>query len=165
MQTREGATYAVAGGSHITILLDGTTTRNVLDAVDVLAAPGGGPPPHRHGFAEWLRVLEGDLTLALLQEGKVAPDRILSPGDTFWVPPWTVHGVLNLSGAPVRFQIVGQPAGMAGYVAEAGVALPSETAVPEHPPAQPQQLADVAGRWGIEFWEGPADSSPIVQPR
>jgi hypothetical protein len=40
--------YAIAGGNHITILLDRDATRGEEDIIEVTAQPGGGPPPHRH---------------------------------------------------------------------------------------------------------------------
>lgn len=49
------AVYEVAGGNHVTILLSREETDARVDAIDVLAHPGGGPPPHRHAFAEWFR--------------------------------------------------------------------------------------------------------------
>lgn len=42
--------YEVAGGNHVTILLDRDETQTSVDVIEVLAQPGGGPPPHRHAF-------------------------------------------------------------------------------------------------------------------
>ncbi len=100
------AVYAVAGGNHVTLLLDRGHTAAALDVIEVLAQPGGGPPPHRHAFAEWFRILEGQLTLAEERDGAVVCTSTLAAGDTIFVPPWTVHGTLNLSDAPARFEVV-----------------------------------------------------------
>jgi hypothetical protein len=35
--------YAVAGGNHVTIELDRAMTGGLLDVIEVLAQPGGGP--------------------------------------------------------------------------------------------------------------------------
>ena len=35
--------YAVAGGNHVTIELDRAITGGLLDVIEVLAQPGGGP--------------------------------------------------------------------------------------------------------------------------
>jgi quercetin dioxygenase-like cupin family protein len=148
-------TYAVAGGNHVTLLLDRSHTAGAFDVIEVLAQPGGGPPPHRHAFAEWFRVLEGELTLAEERDGTVVCTSTLAAGDTIFVPPWTVHGTLNLSDAPARFEVVGQPGAMTGYFLEAGVQVPDERTPPEHEPAGPTQLREIARRWGIEFWMGP----------
>lgn len=154
------ATYAVAGGNHVTLLLDRGDTASALDVIEVLAQPGGGPPPHRHAFAEWFRVLEGELTLSEDRDGTVVCTSTLAPGDTIFVPPWTVHGTLNLADAPARFEVVGAPGAMTGYFLEAGVRVPDERTPPEREPAGPAELREIAKRWGIEFWAGPVDRPP-----
>src|ERR1700761_6421151 len=153
-------TYAVAGGNHVTLLLDRSHTAVAFDVIVVLAQPGGGPPPHRHAFAEWFHILDGELTLAEERDGTVVCTSTLAAGDTIFVPPWTVHGTLNLSNAPARFEVVGQPGAMTGYFREAGVQVPDELTVPEREPPGPADLREIAQRWGIEFWAGPIDRSP-----
>lgn len=63
--------YVVAGGNHVTLLLGRDVTAGALDVVDVLAQPGGGPPPHRHAFGEWFLVLAGELTICEDRDGTV----------------------------------------------------------------------------------------------
>jgi len=154
-------TYAVAGGNHVTVLLDREATDGTLDAIDVLAQPGGGPPPHRHEFAEWFRVLEGELTLCEERDGTVVCTQVLRAGDAVYVPPWAVHGTLNLSSSPARFQVVGRPGLMSGYFAQAGVQVADPTTPPERMPPGPAQVAEISARWGIEFWAGPVDHTPV----
>jgi quercetin dioxygenase-like cupin family protein len=156
----EHPVYAVAGGNHVTVLLDRDETGAAVDVSEVLAQPGGGPPPHRHAFGEWFVVLSGELTLCEERDGVVVCTRVLSVGDSVWVAPWTVHGTLNLGSVPTRFRVVGQPGAVSAYFAEAGVRVPDELTAPASDPPGPQQLAAVAERWGIEFWTGPVDSSP-----
>lgn len=158
---RERAIHAVAGGNHVSVLLGRDETAGALDVIEVLAQPGGGPPPHRHEFGEWFRVLAGELTLAGERDGVVVCTAVLSPGDSVWMPPWAVHGTLNLSPDPARFEVIGQPGAMTGYVREAGVAVPDELTPPDREPAGPEQLAGIAARWGIEFWTGPVDPTLI----
>jgi quercetin dioxygenase-like cupin family protein len=152
--------YAVAGGNHVRLLLNRTDTRSALDVIEVLAQPGGGPPPHRHAFAEWFRVLDGELTLSEERDGTVRCTSTLGPGDTVFVPPMAVHGTLNLSTAPTRFEVVGQPGAMTGYFLEAGVPVPDERTPPDREPAGPADLREISQRWGIEFWTGPIDRTP-----
>jgi quercetin dioxygenase-like cupin family protein len=154
------AIYAVAGGNHVTTLVHRDETGGMLDLVEVLAQPGGGPPPHRHAFGEWFDVLEGELTLSEERDGTVECTHVLRAGDSVWVPPWAVHGTLNLSGAATRFRVIGQPGAMSAYFAEAGVPVASATAPPEREPAGPAQLRQIAATWGIEFWTGPVDPAP-----
>lgn len=150
----------MAGGNHVTVELDHVTTDGTLDAIEVLAQPGGGPPPHRHAFGEWFLVREGLLTFSEERDGTVVCTRTLGAGDSVWVPPWTVHGTLNLSDEPARFQVISQPGLMSGYFAEAGVQVQDELTAPTREPAGPSELRDIAARWGIEFWTGPVDISP-----
>jgi quercetin dioxygenase-like cupin family protein len=94
IQTRRSGShpvvYEVAGGNHVTILLDRDEAQASADVVEVLARPGGGPPPHRHAFGEWFRVLAGELTLCEERDGTVVCTAVLGAGDSAWVPPWTV---------------------------------------------------------------------------
>jgi len=153
-------TYVVAGGNHVTILLDRSQAGNQLDVIDVHAAPGGGPPPHRHEFAEWFRVLDGELTLCELREGTMRCTQTLSAGGSVYVMPWIYHGTLNLSGRSCVFQVVGLPATMSGYFAEAGVRVANIDTPPERMPPNPAELKGISARWGIEFWSGAIDPSP-----
>jgi quercetin dioxygenase-like cupin family protein len=149
--------YAVAGGNHVTVLLDREQTGGELDVIEVSAQPGGGPPPHRHAFAEWFRLLEGELTIYEDRDGTVTPTSVLSAGDTLWIPPWTVHATLNIGAAPARFTVISRPGAMSGYLAEAGVRVADRLSPPDREPAGPAQLAEISARWGIEFWTGPVD--------
>ena len=153
--------FAVAGGNHVTLMLRGEESAGVLDVIEVLAQPGGGPPPHRHAFAEWFYVREGELTIAQARDDIVGFSRVLRTGESVWMAPWTVHGTLNLSDAPARFLVVGQPAAMTGYFTEAGVPVTDEDTPPTRKPPGPRELASIASRWGIEFWTGPVDMTPV----
>jgi hypothetical protein len=79
-----------------------------------------------------------------------------------WVAPWVVHGTLNLSAAPTRFQVIGQPGAMTGYFAEAGVRVAQPTTPPATAPPGPDQLREVSSRWGIKFWTGPVELATPV---
>jgi len=152
--------YVVAGGNHVTIQLDREETGGVVDAIEVLAQPGGGPPPHKHAFAEWFVVHEGVLTICEERDGVVVCTREVTAGESFWIAPWVVHGTLNLSDVPVRFQTIGQPGLMSGYFAEAGVRVADPETPPATEPPGPASLVEISRRWGVEFWEGPVDNSP-----
>lgn len=153
------AVYAVAGGNHVTIELDRALTGGCIDVIEVLAQPGGGPPPHSHAFGEWFLVREGQLTLCEEREGIVVRTVTLGPGDSAWIGPGIVHGTLNLSQAPARFQVIGQPGAMTGYFAQAGVRVADPGAEPATAPPGPGELQEIATRWGITFWTGPVSTS------
>ncbi len=122
--------YVVAGGNHVTLLLPRAESGGSVDVIEVLAQPGGGPPPHSHEFGEWFRVVEGELTMEEERDGTVVSTRVLRAGESMWIEPWKVHGTLNLSDAPTRFLVVGQPGEMTGYFAEAGVRVPDDSRRP-----------------------------------
>jgi mannose-6-phosphate isomerase-like protein (cupin superfamily) len=67
--------------------------------IKIPARPGGRPPHDRHAFAEWFRVLDGELTLADERDETVTCTSTLATGDTIFVPPWTLHRTLT---APTR---------------------------------------------------------------
>ena len=150
--------YVVAGGNRVTIHLDRAATNGSVDAIEVLASPGGGPPAHSHDFGEWFLVREGELTLCEERDGTVVRTATLGPGDSAWIAPGVVHGTLNLSAAPTRFQVIGQPGAMTGYFAEAGVLVHDPDTAPATAPPGPSQLRDISARWGITFWTGPIAS-------
>jgi hypothetical protein len=58
MRSRTAPVLVVAGGNHVTVLVNATETGGVFDVIEVLARPGGGPPAHQHEFVEWFHVLE-----------------------------------------------------------------------------------------------------------
>lgn len=145
--------YAVAGGNHVTVELDRAVTGGCVDVIEVLAQPGGGPPPHSHVFGEWFLVREGQLTLCEERGGTVVRTATLGPGDSSWIGPGIVHGTLSLSRA--RFQVVGQPGAMTGYFAQAGVRVAGPGAEPATASPGPDELQEIAARWGITFWTGP----------
>jgi mannose-6-phosphate isomerase-like protein (cupin superfamily) len=153
----------VAGGNHVTIQLDRAVTGGDVDAIEVLAQPGGGPPPHKHDFGEWFLVRDGELTLCEERDGVVVCTATLGAGDSVWIPPGVVHGTLNLSGAVTQFQVIGRPGAMTGYFAQAGVRVPRPLTPPATTPPGPAELREISARWGIEFWTGPVDTSPRPQ--
>jgi mannose-6-phosphate isomerase-like protein (cupin superfamily) len=152
-------TYVVAGGNHVTVLLDRAHADGILDVIQVRAVTGGGPPSHRHSFAEWFRVLDGELTMREERDGVMRTTSVLRAGDSIFVAPWVWHGTLNLGTEPCRFEVVGQPAEMSGYFAEAGVVADGPEAAPASEPPGPDVLGELAARWGIEFWTGPTESA------
>lgn len=150
--------YVAAGGNHVTISLHRSQTGDQLDVIEVRADPGGGPPPHRHAFAEWFRVLEGELAFTEERDGVMRATHTLGPGDSVFIAPWIYHGTVNRSDRPCRFEVVGQPAMMSGYFAEAGIPVADARTEPDRVPPGPAALQVISARWGIEFWTGPVST-------
>lgn len=51
---------------------------------------------------------------------------------------------------------------MTGYFVAAGVQVADETASPDREPPGPEELGEIAARWGVEFWTGPVDATPVA---
>ena len=156
--------YAVAGGNHIKILLDRDATAGKEDLIEVTSQPGGGPPPHRHAFAEWFRVLEGELTFIERRDGAIQTTRVITGGEVY-VAPWTVHATLNLGEPLCRFEVTSRPGVMSGYAKEAGVSVPDELTAPSQEPPGPSELGAVAARWVIEFCDPDLTAAALSEAR
>ncbi len=130
-------------GDEVTLLAAGEETGGTMTALEVLAGPGSGPPPHTHVYAELFFVLDGELEL--LVEGERCT---LTPGGLGAVPGGTVHTYRNASESPTRFLAILHPAGHERFLAELGVA-PGASATAGPPDLE--QVTLVARRHGVEF--------------
>jgi mannose-6-phosphate isomerase-like protein (cupin superfamily) len=158
-EIRHSRVYAVAGGNHVTIVVDTSETDREFDVIEVLARPGGGPPPHRHAFAEWFHVLEGKLQILEPSVGQLRPVASLDAGQSYFVAPWVAHTTRNLGTGTVRFLVAGRPGTMTSYFAEAGVPVPDPNTAPDTLPPGPEALREIAARYEIQFvpvadWQG-----------
>ena len=87
--------YVVAGGNHVSIALDRSESNELLDVIEVRAAPGDGPPPQGHAFAEWFRVLDRQLTFTDERDGVMRATHPASP------PPTAASAAVT--GSPLRW--------------------------------------------------------------
>ena len=156
---REAPIYVVAGGNHVAIVVDASETDGAHDLVEILAAPGGGPPPHQHEFVEWFHVLDGELTLTGERDGAIVPVAVLRAGQTARVDPWVWHGTVNAGDGDVRFVVTAAPGEMTTYFARAGVRVPGLRATPDHDPPGPDVLRELAAEYGIRFWQQGGESA------
>jgi quercetin dioxygenase-like cupin family protein len=143
--------YAMAGGNHVTIVIDALETDGAFDLVEVYAQPGGGPPPHKHAFAEWFHVVEGTVQFLEPSEDGLRETALVRTGETFYVPPWAPHATHNTTDVPARFMVAGRPGVMSSYFAQAGIAVPDILTPPSVQPPGPAQLVELAARYGIEY--------------
>jgi quercetin dioxygenase-like cupin family protein len=103
-------------GSRLTIFADRTTTDGKYDLVEGYFPPGSQTPPHRHSrYSEQLYVLEGEFTV-WAGKNKV----VLKEGESFLIPPSTVHVVAALSDRPARGLVVASPSAFAHLVEATG---------------------------------------------
>ena len=142
----------VAGGNHVMNVVDAADTDGAFDVIEVLAQPGGGPPPHCHAFAEWFHVIEGELTFTGARDGQIVPVATAGPGEVVMIPPGAWHGTRNDGITPVRFSVIGRPGVMTSYFRQAGVPVASMTAAPDREPPGPAELARIAEAHEIVFW-------------
>jgi quercetin dioxygenase-like cupin family protein len=102
----DGQTLRNPLGGPLTFKARTTQTGGALTAFESLAAPGEGPPLHRHeGQDELLYVLEGGLRFLLDGELQDAP-----AGSFVFVPRGAPHTWQNAADEPARFLVVFTPA-------------------------------------------------------
>jgi mannose-6-phosphate isomerase-like protein (cupin superfamily) len=78
-------------------------TNGKLTEIDIVLQVGGGNPLHYHKtYSETSVAIEGELGLKV---GKKAEIRILQPGETFTVPPNTLHCFFNPGKEKIRFMV------------------------------------------------------------
>jgi quercetin dioxygenase-like cupin family protein len=150
---RVGAVQHVPQVGLVEIVLGAADTGGVFDVVDALIEPGGSWAAHRHAFAEWFRVLHGELELLAPRAGQLRPVARIKTGQTCAVPPWSPHALSNAAASPARFLVIGQPGVMSRYFADFGVHAPGD----QRAPRGPRALAQLTARYDIELiTAGPA---------
>jgi len=89
-----------------------TTGATQLVMIEVVLKPGGGHDFHLHpGQEEVIYVVSGTIEQWLLEDR-----RELTPGDSIFIPPDTVHASFNVSDEPAKLMVaLGPCVGEAGY--------------------------------------------------
>lgn len=156
----EGPTVISPVGGPLTFKARGEQTGGELIAFESVAAPGEGPPLHRHANeAEILYVLEGSFRFKLEDETRDAP-----PGSFVFVPRGVPHTWQNVGDAPGRLLVIFTPSGMERFfdrfaelpddasVADAfrriGAEAGMETVGPPLAQSDPIRPARISGRGG-----------------
>ena len=132
-------TYAV-GKDVYTFVVTGTDTAGAFAMFDGTIPPGGGPPPHCHGYEETLFVIEGELTVFHGQSRTVVTkDAVLH------VPGWVPHMLKNFTASPTRVICVTSPPGLEDQFAEIGQRVPDRNSkAPVLPPEEMARIAEMA---------------------
>jgi hypothetical protein len=155
MKARTAPVLVVAGGNHVTVLVDATETDGSFDVIEVPARRRSpGPPARVRRVIARAGGRAPDLQGARRSDCADKAPRLLREGDSATVEPWEWHAALNESDRPVRFVVVGRPGPMTGYFEEAGVAVAHERTAPDREPPGPAALTEIAARYGIRFWGG-----------
>ena len=112
-------------GDTYTITVTGEETAGRFTVIDMHIPPGGGPPPHRHGFEETFILLEGEME-ATFRGQKL----LVKAGDTIHIPANAPHQFKNISAQPVRVICICSPAGQENFFMEVGVPVETRTTPP-----------------------------------
>ena len=127
------AHISVAGDTY-TILLTGEDTAGHFTLIDMHIPAGGGPPPHRHDFAETFTILDGEVEVTF--RGATS---VLRTGETVNVPANAPHSFHNASDAAVRMLCTCSPPGQEEFFLAIGDRVTSRTAPP--PPLDDAAIA------------------------
>lgn len=111
-------------------------------------------PIHVHaGDDETVYIIEGEMTAVI--DGQ---PRRLTAGESMFLPRGTPHQLLNTSGNPSRYILIGTPALFDRFIEEAGHELqPGEVAAPPTP-EEIERLREASPRFGITLladWPSP----------
>ncbi|MCB1882380.1 MAG: cupin domain-containing protein [Geminicoccaceae bacterium] len=119
--------------------------------VELLVAPGAGPPPNRHpSDDEAFYVLDG--AFDFMVDGAT---RRVGRGDFVQVPNGAVHAFTNAGPAPGRLLVINAPGhAHVGFFSQAGEPMPKGTRDLPPPSGEPPdipRLVEIGRRNGLEF--------------
>jgi quercetin dioxygenase-like cupin family protein len=133
-------------GDTMTLLATGESTGGSLVLLEILTAPGGGPPPHVHTREdEFWYVLDGSFEIRIGDEVHA-----VGPGGFASAPRGTVHNFRNTAETPSRILVGFTPGGMEGFFRESG--RPASDDGPA-PPVDQDEIARTmaaAPKYGVE---------------
>jgi quercetin dioxygenase-like cupin family protein len=142
----EGSSFWLATDLH-TFKAVGEETGGAFSLSELTAHPQFGPPPHvHHREDEGYYVLEGKFEF--LKDGRTFT---VGAGSFVHLPKGRLHMHRNAGDGPARALVLVAPAGVEGFIQEAGEPATDPTSVPP-PPEMPeiQRLVEIAQRYGIE---------------
>jgi quercetin dioxygenase-like cupin family protein len=112
-------------------------------------------PIHVHARDdETIYIIEGELTAII--EGE---PRRLTSGESIFLPRGVPHQLVNMSGSPCRYILIGTPALFERFVEEAGHEFKPDEAVGPPTPKEIERLREASPRFGITLlsdWPRPA---------
>ena len=120
----------VIGSVVASKLLGGSETGGDLSIVELAGLPGSGPGPHVDPWRESFYVLEGELTFRW-EEDDAVHSQVARAGDAVTIPEGVPHAFSVTGPEAARYLILGTPAGIDAFFADAGdpideAELPSE---------------------------------------
>lgn len=134
-------------GVRMTVLLTQAQTGGRFSVVEGVMPPGGDGGLHVHRREdESMVIIEGTLTVTIGDETKV-----LTAGDSYFVPRGTPHRLRNLASAPMKSLQIATPGDFGTFVSEVGkIAGPADPAAPPSPEYF-QALGALLDQFGTEM--------------
>ncbi|MDX6533782.1 MAG: hypothetical protein QOF68_1526 [Gaiellales bacterium] len=119
-------------------------TDGAFFVMEVVVAPGGGPPPlHTHPASEFFFTLEGQLTYFRDDGPEGVTEVTGGPGTNAYIPGGAAHTYRNVTERPARYlAVLTPPEGMQEFLLEAGVEPGSE-------PLGPPEVLAIGERFGM----------------
>jgi quercetin dioxygenase-like cupin family protein len=132
----------------------GEETGEASTLCEVIVAPGGGAPTHRHnGLNESFYVQDGEIEFQLDDRTFVA-----TAGTFLHSPKGQLHRFTNTTATPAKMLVWITPAGFEKFMAEVGKAVNGEiTPVASLSPEDIDKILTTAPKYGIEIVPPPSE--------
>ena len=132
----------------------GEETGEAYTLCEVIVAPGGGAPTHRHnGLDESFYVQDGEIEFQLDDRTFVA-----TAGTFLHSPKGQLHGFTNTTATPAKILVWVTPAGFEKFIAEVGKAVNGEiTLGASLSPEELDKILTTAPKYGIEILPPPSE--------
>jgi quercetin dioxygenase-like cupin family protein len=141
-------------GSLATVKLTGADTEGQFSLVEMVGAKGDMPPLHvHHTDDETFLLIEGELSFYV--GGQVLRGE---PGSMLFAPRGIPHAY-RVESETARWRVISSPPAFPEFLLEASVPAKTRTLPSEPPTITPDQLTEIASRYGIEVL-GPPGSIP-----
>ena len=135
-------------------LLSGQQTAGQFCLFENKSAGNTSTPIHVHARDdETVYIIEGELTAVINGQ-----PRRLTAGESIFLPRGIPHQLMNISGNPCRYILIGTPALFDRFVEEAGHELRPDEAVGPPTPEEIERLRKASPRFGVTLlpdWPSP----------
>jgi len=150
-----GPHHLMLGTVTVSRLLGAEETAGEFSLVELSGLPGSGPGPHIDAWRETFYVLDGELTFRYEEDGAVR-SVAAGRGDAFTIPAGAGHAFSVTSEEPARYLILGTPAGIDAFFADAGEPAEDATLPADPPPFDRDRLIAAFDKHGAAHHDFPA---------